>query len=77
MIDPDSNSSIRKNNNAKDDFPAPVLPTTPIFSFGLILKETLFNTKGRFCLYRTQTLSKVTFLWESVRAWKQGIGTGR
>ena len=39
-------------DNVIVDFPAPVRPTIPIFSFELIVNEILFNAKGspsRYC----------------------------
>lgn len=44
-----SNILLRAFNRV--DFPDPVLPTTPIFSLSLILKETCFNTTGVSSLY--------------------------
>jgi hypothetical protein len=38
-----------------EDLPAPVLPTIPTFYPGKILKETFFNTKGKFYLYLIDT----------------------
>lgn len=37
------------------DFPAPVLPTTPIFSWESILISNPFNTVSKFYLYFTST----------------------
>ena len=35
------------------DFPAPVLPTTPIFSVGWIINVSPFRTGSKFSLYLT------------------------
>jgi hypothetical protein len=42
----------------REDFPAPVLPTTPIFSEGLMSTETPLSTNGRPSLYRRDTFLK-------------------
>jgi hypothetical protein len=44
--DPGSVSYIRNKHCMREDFPAPVLPTTPTFSPYYILKETDFKAKG-------------------------------
>lgn len=42
-----STASINLNKlNVKLDFPAPVLPTIPTFSLGLITNETPFKTNS-------------------------------
>jgi len=40
FIHPSSASNILKSPNVREDFPAPVRPTTPIFSPGLMVNET-------------------------------------
>lgn len=47
VIDPELNSTIRSTLDARDDFPAPVLPTTPIFSLPLICMFKLRRTDGK------------------------------
>ena len=50
--------SVASNNLNKHkhnvDFPLPVLPTTPIFSIGLISKFKFFKTKGVLGRYLTE-----------------------
>lgn len=43
---------VKQLNNV--DFPAPVLPTTPIFSPFSILKEIFLITKGKPSRYRVE-----------------------
>ena len=50
IIYPFMASNILNNVNVIVDFPAPVLPTTPIFSFGLIVKLRFFKAGGKFSL---------------------------
>ena len=49
--------SYASNNLSNDivivDFPAPVLPTTPIFSLGLISRVTSLIANGKLSLYLT------------------------
>lgn len=45
---PSKDSKILNKLKVTDDFPAPVLPTTPIFSLELIVKFKLVNAGGRF-----------------------------
>ena len=52
MIVPSAGSTRRKRHTPMDDFPEPVLPTIPIFSFDFILQVIPFRTKGRFFRYR-------------------------
>lgn len=40
--------------------PEPVLPTMPIFSLGLMVKDTFFSTRGRFSRYRISAFSNTT-----------------
>lgn len=40
--------------------PDPVRPTMPIFSLGLMVKDTFFRTRGRFSWYLISAFSKVT-----------------
>jgi len=40
FIHPSTASNILKSPNVREDFPAPVRPTTPIFSPGLMVNET-------------------------------------
>lgn len=54
-IDPSYNSRILSKVRIIVDFPAPVLPTTPIFSLGLILTLKFLRTGGRFSLYLADT----------------------
>ena len=44
-------SRILNNDKVMVDLPAPVLPTTPIFSLDLIETVIFFNAGGRFSLY--------------------------
>jgi hypothetical protein len=44
-------SKIRNKPKVREDFPLPVLPTTPIFSCLLIEKEIALITSGRSSLY--------------------------
>ena len=61
FIDPTSNPIILDNANDIVDFPAPVLPTTPIFSPGLISKDKPFKTKSAPGLYLKYTSLKSSF----------------
>ena len=54
QIVPDAASNILSKVKVIVDLPAPVLPTTPIFSFYYILTETFYNAKGSPSLYRTE-----------------------
>lgn len=45
---PSNDSKILNRLKVIDDLPAPVLPTTPIFSLELTLKFKLVNAGGRF-----------------------------
>lgn len=45
------NSKIRSKPKVREDFPLPVLPTTPIFSCLLIEKEIALITSGKSSLY--------------------------
>ena len=45
-IYPDSIGVTRSKDYIKLDFPHPVLPATPIFSFASILNEMFLSTKG-------------------------------
>ena len=42
-----------------EDFPAPVLPTHPILSPGMIVKDISFRTKGVSSLYRKEIFEKM------------------
>ena len=44
-------SNILNNDKVIVDLPAPVLPTTPIFSLDLIETVKFFNAGGKFSLY--------------------------
>ena len=43
---PEFASNILNNDKHNVDFPLPVLPTTPIFSFGFISKVKFLKTKA-------------------------------
>ena len=43
---PEVGSMIRNSERVSDDFPAPVLPTTPIFSFALMSRFTSLSTRS-------------------------------
>ena len=44
---PESGSMIRKRDNMIDDLPAPVLPTTPIFSPAFMVSDMFFSIGGK------------------------------
>ena len=46
---------------AKDDFPAPVLPTIATFSPSSTLNEIPFSTGSRFGLKKLNSIEKYTF----------------
>ena len=54
-IVPDSISNILNRLKMIVDFPAPVLPTTPIFSFGLIFIFKFLRTCGSSARYLANT----------------------
>ena len=56
VIEPSSSSESLSNAVINELFPAPVLPTTPIFEPDLISKVIFFNTRGADCWYRNPTL---------------------
>lgn len=53
IIEPSVDSINRKNARAKVDFPLPVLPTIPIFSFALMENDNPFKTGSRSGAYFT------------------------
>lgn len=54
------NLFCKSNNLTLLSLPEPVLPTMPIFSFGLMVKDTFLSTRGRFSRYRISAFSKTT-----------------
>ena len=53
-----SGSTKRNKTETRDDLPAPVLPTIPIFSWGKTSKDTPRKTGGNDRLYHKKTFSK-------------------
>ncbi|KAJ1514530.1 hypothetical protein HMI54_013998 [Coelomomyces lativittatus] len=53
---PDCNSTSRNKALINEVLPAPVLPTTPIFSWASTRKERLSSTVGRSSRYRIVAL---------------------
>lgn len=53
QIEPEETSTNLKRADTKELFPAPVLPTTPIFSHGLVSKVTPFSEGARCSLKNT------------------------
>ena len=51
LILPPDDSTILHKERHMEDFPAPVQPTTPIFSYGFILNEREFSTVSVLDLY--------------------------
>ena len=68
---PPAASIMRNNARAKEDLPAPVLPTIPIFSPGFTEQVNSFKTRGRPGLYRVSYSWNVNFpSWgQSARGW--------
>jgi hypothetical protein len=60
-IIPYSSSRILDRVNAIVDFPAPVLPTIPIFYYGKISNERFDNTIGVLGLYLSETFLNSIF----------------
>lgn len=44
-------SIVIERRHKRSDRPEPVRPTIPIFSFGRMVQETFFSTRGRLSLY--------------------------
>jgi hypothetical protein len=56
-----SKSNNRNKHEIREDLPAPVLPTIPVFSPLLISKDTSFRTSGPFAEYFIETDSNLKF----------------
>lgn len=57
---PPAASIMRNKLNVRELFPAPVRPTMPTFSLGLISRLMSFNTKSSSFLYRVEKLRNET-----------------
>jgi len=57
---PPAGSMMRNKLNVRELFPAPVRPTMPTFSLGLISRLMSFNTRSSPSLYRVEKLRNTT-----------------
>ncbi len=64
LMCPSSASIMRNKESVNELFPAPVRPTTPIFSCGLISRVMFFKTKSSPGRYRAEKFSNETAPWE-------------
>ena len=69
-IVPSAGSTSRKRDTPIEDFPEPVLPTMPIFSFALMLHVMPFKTSGKFSLYRIWKKGRTTVILLSFQGYE-------